>query len=283
MQNHTADAIDAYRRACELDPQNARVLTNLSGLLAAQGRTDEAMTCVRRALELDNLLSDAHRNLAVLLAGRNQVNQAVAEARIAVRLDPADLRGQLNLAVLLDTVGQPAAQAIEHYAEAAPAWTPTRNWPNAAWPGGAVSSGLSGDKPLELIERGLPARSTADRNKIPGAFMASTQTKWQYLERDPKSSYHQLSIKGRRIKARTLYGLWANEEEPRTIEQIAENYSLPIEAVKEAIAYVESDPPELQQDYKFDEMIMEAAGMNELLQQPHSPTCFTFSTIGDNP
>jgi uncharacterized protein (DUF433 family) len=93
--------------------------------------------------------------------------------------------------------------------------------------------------------------------------MASTQTKWQYLERDPKSSYHQLSIKGRRIKARTLYGLWANEEEPRTIEQIAENYSLPIEAVKEAIAYVESDPPELQQDYKFDEMIMEAAGMNE--------------------
>jgi uncharacterized protein (DUF433 family) len=93
--------------------------------------------------------------------------------------------------------------------------------------------------------------------------MASTQTKWQYLERDPKSSYRQLSIKGRRIKARTLYGLWANEEEPRTIEQIAENYSLPIEAVKEAIAYVESDPPELQQDYKFDEMIMEAAGMNE--------------------
>ena len=35
-----------------------------------------------------------------------------------------------------------------------------------------------------------------------------------HLERDPKSVYKQLSIKGRRIKARTLYGRFMSEEEP---------------------------------------------------------------------
>jgi uncharacterized protein (DUF433 family) len=93
--------------------------------------------------------------------------------------------------------------------------------------------------------------------------MTPTQTKWQYLGRDPKSSYHQLSIKGRRIKARTLYGHYMSEEDPWSIEMIAEQFSLPVEAVKEAIAYCDSDPPEIKQDFLHEEMIMEAAGMND--------------------
>lgn len=99
--------------------------------------------------------------------------------------------------------------------------------------------------------------------------MSSTQTKWQHLERDPKSSYRQLSIKGRRIKARTLYGQYMSAEDPRTAEQIAADYNLPLEAVKEAIAYCQSDPPELRQDYQYDEMIMEAAGMNDVNYKYH--------------
>jgi|SRR5882724_3078305 len=93
--------------------------------------------------------------------------------------------------------------------------------------------------------------------------MSATHTQWQYLEHDPMSSYRQLSIKGRRVKARTLYGLFMNAEEPLTIEQIAQEYDVPVEAVKEAIAYCQSDPLELQQDYRFDEMMMEALGMND--------------------
>src|SRR5579864_9236082 len=93
--------------------------------------------------------------------------------------------------------------------------------------------------------------------------MSSTQTKWQYLERDPKSAYKQLSIKGRRIKARTLYGRFMSAEDPRTVEQIAEDFELPIDAVKEAIAYCESDPPEIRQDMAVEEALMEASGMND--------------------
>ena len=91
--------------------------------------------------------------------------------------------------------------------------------------------------------------------------MATTHTQWKYLERDPKSSYRQLSIKGRRIKARTLYGQYMSAEEPRTAEQIAEDYQLPLEAVKEAIAYCQGDPPEIREDFERAEALMAAKGM----------------------
>jgi uncharacterized protein (DUF433 family) len=91
----------------------------------------------------------------------------------------------------------------------------------------------------------------------------ATSTQWQYLERDPKSSYTQLSIKGRRIRARTIYGAYMNAEEPQTIEEIAEDRDLPIEAVREAIAYCETNPPEIERDFRYEEALMEASGMNE--------------------
>jgi uncharacterized protein (DUF433 family) len=85
---------------------------------------------------------------------------------------------------------------------------------------------------------------------------------WRYLERDPKSSYQQLSIKGRRIKARTLYGLTQGEE-AMTPEEVAADRDLSLEAVLEAIAYCESDPPEIREDYEREEALMEASGMND--------------------
>ncbi len=93
--------------------------------------------------------------------------------------------------------------------------------------------------------------------------MDTTSIQYQYLARDPMASYKQLSIKGRRIRARTLYGLYMNAEEPMTVEEIAANYTLPIEAVKEAIAYCDSKPPEIDEDFRYEEAIMEATGMND--------------------
>lgn len=91
----------------------------------------------------------------------------------------------------------------------------------------------------------------------------ATVVEYKYLERDPKSVYKQLSIKGRRIKARTLYGRFMSEEEPMTVEEIAADYDLPIEAVTEAIAYCQSDPPEIHEDFEREERLAEAMGANE--------------------
>jgi uncharacterized protein (DUF433 family) len=93
--------------------------------------------------------------------------------------------------------------------------------------------------------------------------MATVSSQYKYLERNPKSNYKQLFVKGRRIFARTLYGHYMSEEEPMTPEQIAADYNLPIEAVREAIAYCDTDPIEIREDFAREEAIIEATGMND--------------------
>src|SRR5438477_2882455 len=88
-------------------------------------------------------------------------------------------------------------------------------------------------------------------------------TTWQHLAPNPKSAYKQLFIKGRRIRARGLYGHFMSDEDPWTPEQIAAEYGLELAAVQEAIAYCQSDPPEIKEDFEREERIMEATGMND--------------------
>ena len=92
--------------------------------------------------------------------------------------------------------------------------------------------------------------------------MSTSPATYKYLARKPKSVYKQLFIKERWVSARTLYGLYVNEEMPMTPEEIAADYNLPLEAVQEAIAYCESNPPEIAQDYAREEALMQATGMN---------------------
>jgi uncharacterized protein (DUF433 family) len=86
---------------------------------------------------------------------------------------------------------------------------------------------------------------------------------YKYLTRKPKSVYKQLFIKDRWIAARTLYGKYARDDSPMTPKEIAADYDLPLDAVLEAIAYCESNPPEIQQDWEREEAVLEATGMSD--------------------
>lgn len=92
--------------------------------------------------------------------------------------------------------------------------------------------------------------------------MSANARTYKYLARKPKSAYKQLFVKERWISARTLYGMYARDESPMTPAEIAADFDLPLEAVQEAIAYCESSPPELAEDYAREEAVMEATGMN---------------------
>jgi uncharacterized protein (DUF433 family) len=93
--------------------------------------------------------------------------------------------------------------------------------------------------------------------------MSTTPHNWKYLDRKPGSLYKQLAVKGRNIFARTLYARYVNPDEPETPEAIAADYGLPVEAVLEAIAYCESNPPEIASDWAAEEALAEATGMND--------------------
>ncbi len=90
-------------------------------------------------------------------------------------------------------------------------------------------------------------------------------TTWKYLAPKPGSHYRQLFVKGTRIAARVLYSYYtAGEDWPgQTVEEIAAGFNLPIQAVQEAIAYCETNPQEIHEDWQREEAIMEASGMND--------------------
>ena len=91
----------------------------------------------------------------------------------------------------------------------------------------------------------------------------ASATTWKHLTPNPKSVYKQLFIRGTRIRARVVYGLFMSDEEPMTPEVIAAEFNLPLDAVKEAIAYCQNDPPEIKEDFEREERLMEATGMND--------------------
>jgi uncharacterized protein (DUF433 family) len=92
--------------------------------------------------------------------------------------------------------------------------------------------------------------------------MSTSANHYKYLAPDPESSYRQFRVKGRRIFARTLYSLTVGGEGRMTAEEVAADYELPLEAVQEAIAYCESNPPEIAEDLALDEARAQARGMN---------------------
>lgn len=57
--------------------------------------------------------------------------------------------------------------------------------------------------------------------------------------------------------------MFKNADEPRTPAEIAEDYGLPLDAVNEAIAYCQSDPPEIQEDFEREERYFKAIGLDK--------------------
>jgi uncharacterized protein (DUF433 family) len=88
----------------------------------------------------------------------------------------------------------------------------------------------------------------------------STTFSYKFLEPRPKSSYRQLFIKGTRIRAELVYRAHINVEEPMTPEEVAADYGVPLSAVREAIKYCRSNPPEIAADLAREEALMAARG-----------------------
>jgi uncharacterized protein (DUF433 family) len=101
---------------------------------------------------------------------------------------------------------------------------------------------------------------------------------WKHLERKPGSHYGQLFVKGTRIAARTLFSYFVPGEDwpGMAAEEIAAEFNLPVEAVREAISYCQSDPPEIRDDLLREEALMRATGMDEPGYKYHpSPRCLS--------
>jgi uncharacterized protein (DUF433 family) len=73
-----------------------------------------------------------------------------------------------------------------------------------------------------------------------------TSTQYQHLESRPGSNYRRLFLKGRRVRAAVIDEA-IHGPDPRTPEEFAEDYQVPLEAVFEALDYVSRNRPLIEE------------------------------------
>jgi tetratricopeptide (TPR) repeat protein len=95
--NRLHEAIEAFRKALNLDSGNAEALNGLGLALAKQGLTAEPEECFKQAIALKRDYSDAINNLAVLYAKQGKMNDAVSAFEYGIRVAPNEDILYLNL------------------------------------------------------------------------------------------------------------------------------------------------------------------------------------------
>jgi uncharacterized protein (DUF433 family) len=94
----------------------------------------------------------------------------------------------------------------------------------------------------------------------------STATQYQHLEARPGSSYRQLFVRGRRIRASVVYEA-VHGPDPYTPADFAREYDVPLEAVREALDYLVSNLALIEAERDSDAADVRARG----LERPPRP------------
>jgi tetratricopeptide (TPR) repeat protein len=105
-------ALEAARKAFELDDTLAEAHTSLARALASDLQLSAAMSEFNRAIELNPNYATAHQWFGECLQSQGQLKDAVAELKRAHELDPLSLIINSLLGFALDTVGK-GDEAIE--------------------------------------------------------------------------------------------------------------------------------------------------------------------------
>ena len=90
----------------------------------------------------------------------------------------------------------------------------------------------------------------------------SAQVEYRHLESRPRSNYRQLWVKGLHIRAEVLYRLTVGPE-PRTPEEVAQDYDLSVEVVLEAIEYSIRNKNLLDQERAREEASLRELGLDK--------------------
>ncbi len=127
-----SEAVAAYRRVIELEPEWAEAHINLGVALYHLGQLDEARRAFSAALALDPHNAIAHFNLGCVLDELGEVDQSIGHLRQAVKTMPAHADSHFNLALAYEKRGE-NQRAREHWSAY------LRYEPHGSWAGYARS------------------------------------------------------------------------------------------------------------------------------------------------
>ena len=99
-------ALALFRRAIQIDPNDAEANCNLGDALTLEGKLDEAAACCRRAVELNPNLAEAHYYLGNVLNRQGKRDEAAACYRQALKLKPDYAEALNNQGIVLKAQGK---------------------------------------------------------------------------------------------------------------------------------------------------------------------------------
>ena len=108
------EAINAYERALQFDPNRVDALLNGGTLYYEEGNLQKASEYFRRAIVLDKENALAHFNLGSVLDEMGEIEAALEHLRRAVRLRPDNPDAHYNLAFVCEKLGA-YSEAREHW------------------------------------------------------------------------------------------------------------------------------------------------------------------------
>ena len=108
------EAVQAFDRAIQLNPDNAEAHSNRGVALQRQGRLEEAVQSIDRAIQLNPDYAEAYSNRGVALQELGQLNEAVVCYERAIQLKPDYANTHCNRGAALKELGQ-LKQAVEGY------------------------------------------------------------------------------------------------------------------------------------------------------------------------
>ena len=107
-------AVEAYRRALELNPAAAGALVNLGTISYRRRKFAEAETYYRDAVAADPDYPLAQFNLGNLYDEQGKISEAFAHYRRALQLNPGYADAHFNIALLCERTGD-ALKAVHHW------------------------------------------------------------------------------------------------------------------------------------------------------------------------
>lgn len=90
--------------------------------------------------------------------------------------------------------------------------------------------------------------------------MGTTEKHYEHLEYRPGSNYRTMWIKGRRIRA-TVVDEAIHGPDPRSPEEFAEDFQVPLDAVLEALDYVAQNHELIRQERRTEVAELRAMGL----------------------
>jgi tetratricopeptide (TPR) repeat protein len=107
------DAMQCFRRAIQLYPNEVEALGNLGYALAAKGQAAEAITYYEAALRENPGHAPTHNNLGNTLSNLGRLDEAIAQYQLALQFEPEYAEAYNNLGIALAQQGRFDEAAIQ--------------------------------------------------------------------------------------------------------------------------------------------------------------------------